>query len=216
MATRAAIKKHHAEGMYPAKESYHKVSRDMNEPGNQREDQKLWRRFVADSASSTSPDPSDLDAELWAAYLDGRASRQEVEAIEQHLASHPSELDALIELRGLQETGDAYAVVPASLLTAAKQIGPFSERVGGGGGSVEVGVSSGRRWEMTTRWRWVQWPVAALLMLSTGLVGYAAGQGTYSGDRAAAVVVSDGAALFDDFGDDESLLEVAVRTGGGR
>ena len=87
-------------------------SRDDDQEGR-----KLWNRLRGDGMNASGSDCPDLDA--LSAYLDGNASEAEAEEVEAHLASCASCLEALEDVRAIQD--EAPNRVPEALLKAAER-----------------------------------------------------------------------------------------------
>lgn len=88
----------------------------MNERKQQSDEKRLWRQFT--ERDQEEPILSDVDPNLLAAYLDGKADGGQVEQIEALMASDPALLEEVIELRQLQEAGPG--LVSEALLDRAK------------------------------------------------------------------------------------------------
>ena len=67
---------------------------------NREEALKFWRRF---SNAEGRPKEARINPNLLAAYLDGTATREDVDAVERAMAADPELIDAVKELRSLSE-----------------------------------------------------------------------------------------------------------------
>jgi anti-sigma factor RsiW len=132
-----------------------------DEHGNMPSDEALWgrlaprgRRGGAGGGSGPCPTPGDL-----AAFIDGRASPDERQRIEQHLAECDECLAALRDARDVLAAGPA--VAPRRLVARAKALVPAAAppRV---------------RWRVAARWA-----AAAAAAAVIALAGFFAGASTY-------------------------------------
>ena len=151
----------------------------MNESNQQHSNEKqLWRQFAAQD--QTQPVLSDLEPNLLAAYIDGKADPSQVEQIESLMASNPVLLEELIELRQLQDAGPALVsqafLDRAKALAAPQQTAPVAVRQAG---------ASHR----------VQWAAAAAAVVLACLAGYTIGQTTFQGQHSAQAAISSQAFL---------------------
>ena len=71
------------------------------------QDRELWRRF-ADGAPPPGPPPQ-FDANLLAAYLDGKATAEQTQAMESAMAADPELVDAVADLRSVLASQPASA-----------------------------------------------------------------------------------------------------------
>lgn len=100
-----------------------RFSRRNSVAGSKDDDQegrRLWTRFRGERRTpprSACPDPNALGA-----YLDGKASGEEAREVEAHLASCASCLEALEDVRSIQDAGEPR--VPEALLERAKMLIP--------------------------------------------------------------------------------------------
>ncbi len=127
---------------------------------NNPSDEQLWGRVAQGPPQGPTACPSLLEL---AAFIDGRASEAERQALESHLADCPACLEAVAEIRSVQtDAGDSSALVPAALLESAK--GLVTER-----------KRTRRSWALAD-WRLVgRWSAAAAASIVMGLAGYHAG-----------------------------------------
>lgn len=79
----------------------------------------LWRQYSSQQDQQSFPE---VDANLLAAYLEGRADAAEREQLEARLAHDPELLEALVELRQLQDAEPA--TVSQTLLERIKNLLP--------------------------------------------------------------------------------------------
>ncbi len=131
----------------------------MNDRNQQYSDEnRLWRQFAVQDQAQ--PILSDLDPNLLAAYLDGKADSAQVQQIEALMASNPALLEETIELRQLQTASPAM-VCQAVLdrAKALKQAAPAPVRKAGS-------------------WHRFQWAAAAAAVVFACLGGYTVGQST--------------------------------------
>ncbi len=134
----------------------------MNQSNQQHANEKqLWRQFAAQD--QTQPVLSDLEPNLLAAYIDGKADPSQVEQIEALMASNPVLLEELIELRQLQDTGPA--LVCQAFLDRAKAFLPGSPIIP----------------SRTAFWQRLQWAATAAVIMLACLGGYTAGRSTSQG-----------------------------------
>ena len=134
----------------------------MNESNQQHANEKqLWRQFAAQD--QTQLVLSDLEPNLLAAYIDGKADPSQVEQIEALMASNPVLLEELIELRQLQDAGSA--LVCQAFLDRAKALVPRSPIIP----------------HRTAFWQRLQWAAAAAVVAVACLGGYTAGRSTLQG-----------------------------------
>ena len=157
----------------------------MNEVMDQDNQQRrLWRQYLA-QAQPKSVDPSALDSNVLAAYLDGTAKSDQVEQIESRLAWDPVLLQELIELRGLGDL-ESVAVSP-SLLTRAKDLM-----------AAELTRKAGPQPSETILyawWRRFRWAAAAAAVLLACLGCYTVGRVTFRGQQRAETLVASNASL---------------------
>ncbi len=151
----------------------------MNDQNQQHTDEKrLWRQFAAQDQAP--PALSDLDPNLLAAYLDGKANTTQVEQIEALMASDPALLEQIIELRRLQPAGPALVCQTfldrAKALAAPQQTATAAVRQPGA-------------------WHRFHWAAAAAAVLFACLGGYSIGQTTFQGQRSAEASLSSQASL---------------------
>ena len=151
----------------------------MNHQNQQHADEKsLWRQFA--EQYQAQPTLSDLDPNLLAVYLDGKANTTQVKKIEALMASDPALLDQIIELRSLQDSGPAMVsqafLDRAKALTAPQQTTPVVVR---------------RTWT----WPRSQWAAAAAAVVLACLAGYSVGQTTFQGRGSAEDSLSSQASL---------------------
>ncbi len=127
---------------------------------NNPSDEQLWGRVAQGPPQGPTACPSLLEL---AAFIDGRASEAERQALESHLADCPACLEAVAEIRSVQaDAGDSSALVPATLLESAK--GLVAER-----------MRTRRSWALAD-WRLVgRWSAAAAASIVMGLAGYHTG-----------------------------------------
>lgn len=93
-------------------------SEPVSEPAQAARDKALWARMRMEQP--VSGDDGEIDPMELAAYLDGRSSEAEGEALEARLAASAEDLDSLISLRAsLSEPAPA---APASLVARAQGI----------------------------------------------------------------------------------------------
>ncbi len=148
----------------------------MNESNQQHANEKqLWRQFAAQDQAQ--PVLSDLEPNLLAAYLDGKAEPAQVEQIEALMASNPVLLEELIELRQLQDAGAA--LVSQAFLDRAKAFLPDSPIIP----------------HRTAFWQRLQWAAAAAAVVFACLAGYTIGQTTSQSQRSAQASISSQAFL---------------------
>ncbi|MHC4446937.1 MAG: anti-sigma factor family protein [Planctomycetota bacterium] len=133
----------------------------MTEPQeNNPSDEQLWGRVAHGPPDSPTACPSPLEL---AAFIDGRASEAQRQALESHLADCPACLEAVAEIRSVQtEAGDSSVLVPATLLESAKGLVTERKRT--------------RRSLVLADWRLIgRWSAAAAASIVMGLAGYHAG-----------------------------------------
>lgn len=124
---------------------------------NNPSDEQLWGRVAQGPPQGPTACPSLLEL---AAFIDGRASEAERQALESHLADCPDCLAAVAEIRSVQT--DAGALVPAALLESAKGLVTERKRTRGS-------------WALAD-WRLVgRWSAAAAASIVIGLAGYHTG-----------------------------------------
>ena len=157
----------------------------MDEQTKQFDEQgQLWRRYVEQAGAQAGP--AELDPNLLAAYLDGRAEPGQVEEIEAHLADDPALLDQLLELRKIR--GIKPAAVSPSLLGGAKSVV-----------AAEAGPrpASGPFRQLTLNPWWIRLghTAAAAAILLACMAGYGLGRSTFQGQRRAQATVNAGASL---------------------
>ncbi len=141
----------------------------MNESNQHHPNEKqIWRQFAAQDQSQ--PVLSDLDANLLAAYIDGKADPSQVEQIESLMASNPALLEELIELRRLQDAGPA--LVSQAFLDRAKTLAVPQQ-------PAPVVVARAGLWHR------FQWAAAAAVVALACLGGYTAGHSTLQSQRRA-------------------------------
>ncbi|MCK4850368.1 MAG: hypothetical protein KAT11_03400 [Phycisphaerae bacterium] len=132
----------------------------MNQSNQQHPNEKqLWRQFAAQD--QIQPVLSDLDHNLLAAYIEGKAEASQVEQIEALMASNPDLLEELIELRRLQDAGPA--LVSQAFLDRAKALVPASPIIP----------------HRTAFWQPLQWAAAAAAVVFACLGGYNVGHSTF-------------------------------------
>ena len=133
----------------------------MNESNQQHADEKrLWQQFSAQD--QTQPTLSDLDPNLLGAYIEGQADAAQVQQIELLIASNPTLLDELIELRRIQDAGPG--MVSQTLLDRAQALAAPQQTI-----------------RHTSIWQRLQWAAAAAAIVLACVGGYAIGQTTVQG-----------------------------------
>jgi anti-sigma factor RsiW len=148
----------------------------MNESNQQHANEKqLWRQFAAQD--QTQPVLSDLEPNLLAAYIDGKAEASQVEQIESLMASNPVLLEELIELRQLQDAGAT--LVCQAFLDRAKALLPGSPIIP----------------SRTAFWQRLQWAAAAAAVFLACLGGYTDGQTTFQDQLVAEASLSSQAPM---------------------
>ena len=144
----------------------------MNEQNQQNTNEKrLWRQFVAQDQSH--PVLSDLDPNLLAAYLEGKADTAQVEQIEALMASDPALLDEVIELRQLQNAGPA--LVRPALVDRAKAL---------------IATPQPATVRQSRVWHHFQWAAAAAAVVFACIGGYSIGHSTFQNRTAAQASIS--------------------------
>lgn len=139
-----------------------------------KEEAGLWRRF-ADAAGDAEGGP-DVDANLLAAYLDGTATPDEVEAVERAMAADPDLVEAVGELRDLQDAE------PVELSEAALA-------------RIKMIVSAKGR----PRLGWVRRVAAVAALVAVSFAGYElGGYSAYAAAETDAIAVSQLAAQWED------------------
>lgn len=134
----------------------------------------LWRRF-ADAAGDAEGGP-DVDANLLAAYLDGAATPDEVEAVERAMVADPDLVEAVGELRDLQDAE------PADLSEAALA-------------RIKMIVSAKGR----PRLGWLRRVAAVAALVAVSFAGYElGGYSAYAAAETDAIAVSQLAAQWED------------------
>ena len=143
----------------------------MNQSNQQHANEKqLWRQFAAQD--QTQPVLSDLEPNLLAAYIDGKADPSQVGQIEALMVSNPVLLEELIELRQLQDAGPA--LVSQTFLDRAKALLPASPIIP----------------SRTAFWQRLQWAAAAAVVMLACLGGYNIGRSTFRGQGLAEALVA--------------------------
>ncbi len=146
----------------------------MNDRNQQYSDEnRLWRQFAVQDQAQ--PILSDLDPNLLAAYLDGKADSAQVQQIEALMASNPALLEETIELRQLQDAGSALAC--QALLDRAKALAPPPR---------SAALTPGR----TPWWQRLQWAAAAAAIFVACLGGYNLGRFTFRAQGLAEALVA--------------------------
>ena len=130
----------------------------MNESNQQHSDEKrLWQQFSAQD--QTQPTLSDLDPNLLAAYLDSQTDHTQVQEIESLMASNPTLLDELIELRRVQDAGPA--IVSQTVIDRAQALSAPQQTI-----------------RQTSLWQRFQWAAAAAAVVVACVGGYTVGRTT--------------------------------------
>ena len=171
----------------------------MNESARQDDsDSRLWRRYVA-SAPGRQIRPI-IQANLLAAYLEGTASQEQMEQIEEQMASSAEFLEEIVQLRQMlaapaspaakRAVDNAKALVPAEVVLFK----PFQ--------------AAQYNW-----WHKAQWSAVAAAVVLASLAGYSFGRDAWRSqlqvDLSAAAEVSH---LTDDM-IEEPFLEIFEKPG---
>ena len=147
----------------------------MDEQMNQFDQQRrLWQRYAHQAGAQ--PSQPDLDSNLLAAYLDGRADPEQIDEVEARLAGDPGLLEQFTELRGLGDIEPE--VVSASLLERAKALVPA-------GAGLKAHLPFRTRIGQSPWWLRLGHVAAAAAILLASLAGYSVGQATFGGQRRA-------------------------------
>lgn len=171
----------------------------MNDsPDEQIEQQELWRQYRRGDAPTSSPAPPP-DASVLAAYLDGQAEADQVEAVEACMADNPEFLQTVIALRNQAQAGDRGEPAPDAVLHKARAL-------------LEADAVAGRIGSWSRRWSWA---AAAAVLVTVCLMGYGAGRATAGGQQdLTGAVVQDPLGL-DDNGDDIPIFATLGAVDGG-
>ena len=144
------------------------MSEQRQQDDQQRRAERLWRRYL-ERAGDAGPGP-DLDANALAAYLDGTAGEKAAEQIEAGMASDPSLLEEVMELRAL---AGVEPVAPSeALLASAKALAA--------GGATRTGPTHSGSLVLHGFWRRVRWAAAAAAIVLACASGYGLGRETFN------------------------------------
>lgn len=147
--------------------------RHQDEP--HRQDERLWRRYL-ERAGHAGPGRG-LDANDLAAWLDGTAGKDVADRVEAAIASDPSLLEEVIELRAL--AGADPAAPSEALLARAKGLAP--------GEAARTAPARGRLLVLHGLWQRARWAAAAAAIVLACASGYGLGRETFNeGSRAEA------------------------------
>ena len=154
----------------------------MNERKQEYSDEKrLWRQYA--ERDQDHPILSDLDPNLLAAYLDGKADDGQVQQVEALMALDTALLEEIIELRQLQKAGPG--LVSEAFLDRAKALVAGSSAKSAGVGA-----------ERTGWWQRLQWAAVAAGILVACFAGYSVGNTTFQGQQISQASISS-QALFE-------------------
>lgn len=169
--------------MLAGRESYKLVGEGtINEDMKQNEQEKqLWRRYSA--LTRNKGQLPELDPNLLAAYVEGRADREEVEQVEAQMASDPVLLKEVTELR--EVLGMEAGSIPVLLLAKAKALAPV-------GAKPKAWSRSDIRASKSAWWRHIQAGAAAAVVVLACLGGFSVGRVTVRGHLQAQAAVSSG------------------------
>ena len=154
------------------------MSEQRHQGEQQDQGQQLWRRYleraVFDPEAQTrrgdaGPSP-EIDANALAAYLDGTAGEDLAERVEAAMASDPSLLEEVIELRAL--AGAEPVAPPEALLARAKALAA--------GGATRTAPTHGSSVVLHGFWRRARWAAAAAAIVLACASGYGLGRETFN------------------------------------
>lgn len=136
----------------------------------------LWKRLPRDPVKTGEPDqipeqiPEQIegrDANLLAAFLDGRLGKAERDTLEARLADDPMLLETLLAAKGGER---AQSGPPPELIDAAKAVG--HRRAGGGGAAM---MRSAANENGRGRIAWLEWAAAAAAIVVVSAIGFEMG-----------------------------------------
>jgi hypothetical protein len=144
------------------------MSEQRHQDEQQHQGERLWRRYL-ERAGDAGPGQG-LDANALAAYLDGTAGKDLAERVEAAMASDPSLLEEVIELRAL--AGAEPVAPPEALLTRAKALAA--------GGATRTGPTHSGSLVLHGFWRRARWAAAAAAIVLACASGYGLGRETFN------------------------------------
>ena len=144
------------------------MSEQRHQDEQQHQGERLWRRYLG-RAGDAGPGQG-LDANALAAYLDGTAGKDQAERVEAAMASDPSLLEEVIELRAL--AGAEPVAPPEALLTRAKALAA--------GGATRTGPTHSGSLVLHGFWRRARWAAAAAAIVLACASGYGLGRETFN------------------------------------
>jgi anti-sigma factor RsiW len=144
------------------------MSNQRHQDEQQHRAERLWRRYL-ERAGDAGPGQG-LDANALAAYLDGKAGKDLAKRVEAAMASDPSLLEEVIELRAL---AGAKLVAPSeALLARAKALAQ--------GGVTRTGPTHSGPLVLHGFWRRARWAAAAAAIVLACASGYGLGRETFN------------------------------------
>ena len=144
------------------------MSEQRHQDEQQHQGERLWRRYL-ERAGDAAPGQG-LDANALAAYLDGTAGEKLAERVEAAMASDPSLLEEVIELRAMTE---AQAAAPSeALLARAKALAA--------GGDARTAPTHDGPLVLHGFWRGARRAAAAAAIVLACASGYGLGRETFN------------------------------------
>ena len=144
------------------------MSEQRHQDEQQHQGERLWRRYRERAGDAGRGQR--LDANALAAYLAGTAGKDLAERVEAAMASDPSLLEEVIELRAL--AGAEPVAPPEALLARAKALAA--------GGVTRTGPTHSGSLILHGFWRRARWAAAAAAIVLACASGYGLGRETFN------------------------------------